>query len=442
MASLPTYPRASHRSRSPRIERLEDRLALTAGPTVIDFEVGGTQWTTQFESYLVANSQGTLGYRVPTGSASQLKSLPWKNIDTFIVTFNEDVDVRSEHLSISGIGAASFSIQQFHYDVSTHRATWTLASPLASNSYLVEIDGDGVSPVRNLHGAALDGEWAASASTFPSGNSVAGGDFSFAFRVLIGDANQTNTVDSYDSYNASLKNGLTTSSVGYSPLYDFNGSGDHSSADASDAYSRMWSTYPPGSPVGTSNDAPTNLGGGYFYIAPSTVDLAIDLWDQFSDAETADSALTYQIISSSSDSVWSSKSINATSGTLGLVPAVNSSGRSVLIIRATDSQGQFTDAKFVVDVGNKFGVPSLYFSIEETQYDQWTITGTVTDDGPREGLLVTFAGAVNCSARVDSLGRFTIVVILEADDWADVIGWVYDWDGGRSDPYIKFAGYA
>ena len=442
MASVHTSRHASLRSRSPRIEHLEDRLALTAGPTVIDFEVSSTQWTTQFEDHLSASSQGTLGYRVPTGSASQLKSLPWKNVDTLIVTFSEDVDVRREHLSISGIGVTSFTVQQFHYDISTHRATWTLTSPLASNSYSVEIDGDGVSPVKNLQGAPLDGEWTTSTDTFPSGNSSAGGDFSFAFRVLVGDANQTNTVDYYDYYNAGLKTGLTTASAGYSALYDFNGSGDHSSADASDAYSRMWSTYPSGSPVGTSNDAPTNRGGGYFYIAPSTVDLAIDLWDQFSDAETVDPALTYQIISSSSDSVWSSKSINATSGTLDLVPAANSSGRSVLIVRATDSQGQFTDAMFVVDVGNKFGVPSLYFSIEETQYDQWTITGTVTDDGPREGLLVTFAGAVNCSARVDSLGRFTIVVILEADDWADVIGWVYDWDGGRSDPYIKFAGYA
>ena len=442
MVSQLNNPYARGLSRSPRLEHLEERLAFSTAPTVTDFEVGSTQWTTQFETYLVAQSQGTLGYRVPTGSAAQLKSLPWKNIDTLIVTFSEDVDVRREHLSISGVNATSFAVDQFSYDVDSHRATWILSAPLGSNSYFLEIDGDGVSPVRNLQGATLDGDWTTSANTFPSGNSAAGGDFGFAFRVLIGDANQTNTVDYYDSYNASIKNGLTTSSVGYSPLYDFNGSGDHSSADASDAYSRMWATYPSGAPVGVSNDAPTSRGGGYYCLDPSEVDLAINLWEQFSDAETSDSALTYQLVSTSNSSMWSSQTINATAGTLNLSATSNAVGRSVIVIRAIDSQGQYTDVRMVIDVGGTVGTPFLDFAIDRIAGNQWEITGMVVDDEATEGLLVTFSGAVNCSARVDSMGCFLITVDVEIEDWGDIIGWVYDWNGGRSNLDIDLVGFS
>lgn len=426
--------------RSPRFESLEDRLPLTASPTVVDFEVSSTQWTTQFNDYLVTHSLGTDGYRVPTGSASQIKSLPWKNIDTLIVTFNEDVDVRRDHLSISGVSATNFTIQQFSYDVDSHRATWVFSAPLGPNSYSVEVDGDGVSPVKNLGGATLDGEWTTSTSTYPSGNAVAGGDFTFAFRVLIGDANQSSTVDYYDYYGAVAKNGLTTASTGYSPLYDFNGSGDHTSTDASEASSRMWATYQSGTPVGATNDAPTSRGGGYYRLAPSVADLAINLWDQFADAETSDSTLTYQVTSTSNGSLWSSQSINNTTGKLNLTASTSASGRSVIVVRATDSQGQFTDARYVVDVGNAFGIPSIEFSINSSEANLWEITGTVTDDGPLEGLLVRFSGAVSCSTRVDSMGSFSIFVHVPIEEWGDVFGMVYDWDGGLSNVDVDFVG--
>ena len=434
--------RARRLGRLPRFEFLEIRLPLTANPTVVDFEVGGTQWTTQFKDYLVAHSLGTHGYRVPTGSASQIKSLPWKNIDTIVVAFSDDVDVRCDHLSLSGVNATNFSIQQFSYDVASHRATWIFSAPLAPNSYSVEIDGDGVAPVKNLYGAALDGEWTTSASTFPSGNAAAGGDFTFAFRVLVGDANQSNTVDYYDYLNAVAKNGLTTTSTGYAPLYDFNGSGDHSTADANEASSRMWAAYPSGTPVGTSNDAPTSRGGGYFRLALNEADLAINLWDQFADAETSDSAIAYQVMSTSSGSLWSSQSINATTGRLNLTKAPSALGRSVVVVRATDAQGQFTDARFVIDVGSSFGIPDLAFSIENVGENMWEIAGTVEDDGPLAGLLVRFTGAVSCCTRVDSTGYFSIVVTAAIEDWGNVIGLVYDWDGGLSDAYVDFVGFS
>lgn len=434
--------RARRFGRSPRFESLEDRLPLTASPTVVDFEVSSTQWTTQFNDYLIAHSLGTHGYRVPTGSASQIKSLPWKNVDTLVVTFSEDVDVRRDHLSISGVSATNFAIQQFSYDVDSHRATWVLSAPLGPNSYSVEIDGDGVAPVKNLHGATLDGEWTTSTSAFPSGNAVAGGDFTFAFRVLIGDANQSNTVDYYDYYGAVSRNGMTTTSTGYSPLYDFNGSGNHSTADSSEAYSRMWATYPAGTPVGATNDAPTTRGGDYFYLDPSDVDLAINLWDHFADAETTDSALTYQVMSLSNSSLWSSQSIDAATGALNLAATTNALGRSVVVVRATDSQGQFTDSKFVIDVGSTFDVPCLEFSIENIGENAWQIEGTVSDDGPLEGLLVRFSGAITCSVRANSTGFFSFVVSVELEDWGSVTGFVYDLDGGLSEECVDFVGFS
>ncbi len=426
--------------RGRRFESLEERLPLTAGPTVVDFEVGSSQWSSQFTDFLVTSSLGTEGYRVPTGSAAQLSSLPWSNIDTFTVRFSEDVNVRASHLSLTGVNATNFQIQQFAYDAETYTASWTLSAPLAKNSYFLEIDGDGVSPVVDLQGMAVDGEWTTSSSVYPSGNSVAGGDFSFAFRVLPGDVNQNSGVDYFDYSTAVAKVGLTTGSSGYSALIDLDGSGSHTSADASGISARMWTSYPSGSPIGSSNDAPSTSSGGYYRISGGGASVAISLWDDFADAENSDSQLSYQLLSTTNSSLWSSQSINTTNGELQLTAAVSVVGRSTLVVRATDASGQFVDSRYVVDVGSGVSLPGLSYTITSTDEDMWRVAGYVWDDGLLEGLLVEFTGAINRYARVETDGSFEILLTAIEEDWGDVAGLVHDWDGAASDDVYRYLG--
>lgn len=427
--------RSSPLSPSLRFESLEERLPLTAGPMVIDFEVGSTQWNSQYADYLTDNSLGSHGYRLPVGSTSQLKSLPWTNIDQLIVKFNEDVDVLASHLSLTGVNATNFQIQHFSYDPRTFTATWTLSAALAKNSYLLKIDGDGLSPVKSRSGQALDGEWTTSSDVYPSGNGGAGGDFAFSFRVLPGDVNQNNSVEYYDYYASTSKNGLTTTSTGFSPLIDVNGSGSHTSADSTEIMSRLWNSYPSGSPVGAANDAPSTRGGGYHHLNVNAVDLAIDLWDDFADAETADSQLNYQILSTSNSSLWASKSINASTGQLVVVPATNAIGRSIVTVRATDSTGQFIDSKYVIDLGRVNAAPSLVYTITSTSLDNFRVAGMVTDDGLLEGLMVEFSGAVGGRAWVAADGSFEFTVIAGWEDWGEAVGIVHDYEGEISNEY-------
>ena len=103
----------------------------TVSPAVESVLVKGTTWTDAFLDYLDAEGLGhpdvaRLGYRVPTGAA-QLDSLPWGNIDTITIVFDEDVVVAREDLTLAGINVAEYAVAEFSYDAATHAATWTLA---------------------------------------------------------------------------------------------------------------------------------------------------------------------------------------------------------------------------------------------------------------------------------------------------------------------------
>lgn len=422
-----------------RFESLEQRLALSTAPTVIDFEVDSTEWTAAFSTYLANNALGDGGYQVPTGSSAQLKSLPWYNLDVLRVTFSEDVNVRQHHLSLTGAGVANTSIAHFEYDPQTFTATWILSAALSKNSYLLKIEGDGMSPVRDLQGNALDGAWTTSTSTYPSGTGVAGSDFAFVFRVLPGDANQNNSVDYYDYYASTSKQGKTTQSIGYSAFVDVDGSGSQTTSDSTDIYSRLNSVYPSGSSAGQSNDAPSSAGRVSYSLA-SAVDLAISLWDDFQDDETSDAALTYELVSSTSPSLWSSYTVNAGTGVLKLVPIANAYGRSTLLVSATDAAGQKAFVTYTVDIGRTNLQPIFTYEIEAVGDDTFIVWGTVEDDGPVDGLIIQFQGAINERAWVRENGLFEFAVVLSEEEWNYVDAFVVDWQNLASDVVVRYAG--
>ncbi|BBO35655.1 dockerin type I repeat-containing protein [Lacipirellula parvula] len=425
-----------------RFESLEQRLALTGAPTVVDFEVGSTAWSSGFVEYLSDSHLGDGGYSVPVGSSSQMASLPWTNIDKLIFQFSEDVQILSSNLSLTGIGVAHVSVEKFEYDQLSLTATWTLSAALPKNGYRVELDGDGLLPVRDRNDNALDGEWTTSSSIYSSGNGVNGGDFAFEFRVLPGDVDQNGVVNSTDYSAATAGSGLTTASSGYAPLTDVDGSGSISAGDASLINAHLSQSHASGTPVGASDDAPSSKGWRAVNINANAADAAFDLWGDFADAETADSAITYTITSTSNGSIWSSQSINTVTGVLHMTPALNATGLSTIIVTATDSAGQTTFMKYVVDLGGVNQGPYVSFSsqLSVRDDDKVTITGLVTDDGDVEGLYVYFAGAISGKAYVnaDGIFQFTIVLHEEDSDWAYAI--VTDYFGSESNEYERWVG--
>ena len=248
-------PRLHHRIS--RVEQLDDRFMLSAAPTVTGVHVAGTQWSSAFVGYLQSHSLGDHGFRIPVGSSVQAKTLPWSNINQVIVSFSEDVLIHAADLSITGVNVPHLAFADFFYDAFTHVATWTLAQPLPTNVYRLDLDGDGSDRVIDLEGNALDGEWTNNSSVYASGNGVAGGDFEFTFKVLPGDVNQSNYVEYFDYYAANSRQGLSTTSSNYLAFADVNGSGTINSTDTQSILNALWATYPSGSPAGASGDAPS-----------------------------------------------------------------------------------------------------------------------------------------------------------------------------------------
>ncbi|MHB1034193.1 MAG: Ig-like domain-containing protein [Pirellulales bacterium] len=180
----------------------------TRPPAVANLVVGGSGWTGDFLADLnAANGQDIGGYSIPVGSGAQLAPLPWANIDQIRVVFSENVSVDKDDLALTGANTASYDLAgaTFSYDPATFTATWKLADALAADTLELRLNADTASPIQDIAGNRLDGEWTNPASpadtgtdTYPSGNGAAGGDFVFRFRVLPCDANQDGAVDIFD----------------------------------------------------------------------------------------------------------------------------------------------------------------------------------------------------------------------------------------------------
>ncbi|HEX6963714.1 MAG TPA: dockerin type I domain-containing protein [Lacipirellula sp.] len=422
-------------------EGLEQRLLLSgAPPAVTGVYVGSTEWSSAFYDYLAPQATTELGFQIPAGSTSQVKSLPWVNIDKIVIQFSEDVNIKVGDLSLSGISATAFPFEHFFYDAFTRVATWTLASPLTKNSYQIDLNGDGLDPVSDLQESVLDGEWTNNSDTFPSGNGVAGGDFQFNFKVMPGDVNQNAAVETMDVSAVNSRVGATTLSANYSPLADIDGDGVITSGDVQDVQSRLWSTYPSQGPVGLYNDAPSTTGGRAIAITDLLGNVGINLYDDFSDAETPDNQLTYEIVSNSDPSLFDDASIDPATGILNLNSAAGQSGRSTITVKATDSSGLWTTATYVVDVNYTNSRPWLDFEVRQVEGSTFEIVGYVLDDGVSpEGMIVNFSGAYVGRASVYPDGSFAFAVIIPPENWGNIYATVTDFQGSTSDLVIRTA---
>ena len=168
-------------------------------PTVTAVYVRGSTWNANYLSFLAANTTGSssiYGYAIPVGSGTaQLQTLPWRNLNQISIAFSETVSVAQAQFAMVG-SVGSYSVSGFSYNAADHVATWSLSAAIGPDKLYVALPGSGTSPVTDLAGNTLDGEWSnptsygqgGATSSFPSGNGTAGGNFAFRFDVLPGDS--------------------------------------------------------------------------------------------------------------------------------------------------------------------------------------------------------------------------------------------------------------
>ncbi len=111
-----------------------------------------------------------------------------------------------------------------------------------------------------------------------------------------------------------------------------------------------------GSPEG--NVAPITNGIANVTVPEGAANTIINLFDVFADAEDPDTALTYEIISNTTPTLFDSIAIDPATGTMTLdYPAVGT-GSSIITVRATDTEGLSVDTAFTVTVDSVAPPPS------------------------------------------------------------------------------------
>jgi hypothetical protein len=401
--------------RSCHFESLERRDLLTGvAPRVVAVEVSSTAWSPDFVNAVRGTNQYSVGYPIPVGSAAQLNSLTWKNIDQIILRFDKDVDIDEADLSLSGVNTISYAFSKFHYDPIGHVAIWTLTAPLNKDRVQIDLDTNGAKPVSDLDGNVLDGEWTNKVSTI-SGNGTAGGDFQFQFNVLPTDCDNTGRITTVDYSLIYNLTGKLLGTAGYVASRDIDGNGSIDIGDWLEAVLRFNDQRPPGSPTGTGDDAPTTSGFGLVNITDDAVDVAISLLSGFNDAESGSNGLTYSIASNSNPELFDSLSIDSASHSLVMNAADGASGRATIEITATDPSGLSTTAIVTVDVNRENQPPVITdFLVVHVDYDTYVVSGRVSDpDDDVSNFIVQFTGAFNMRAAVDDTGNFLFATIID-----------------------------
>ncbi len=411
--SAQTNRHSAQTRRCLRLELLEHRYLLSH-PAVAAVNVAGTNWAANFVSCLESSGLGSGGYAIPVGSSAQLQTLPWTNINQIRIKFSEDVVIVAADLSISGVNHTAYAFSNFSYDPNTCTATWTLAAPIAKDKLMLDLDADGMAPVRSVStGDALDGAWTDCQSTYNSGNGQGGTDFQFRFNALPGDVDGSTSVNVIDATLVYQKVGKNAGDVGYNVRYDVDGSGAITSSDVTAIQSKITSVLPSGDPVGMTDDAPTTGGIPDVSVATNTADYVLSLPSFFADAETAADELVYSIVNNTNASLFNSLNIDS-SGNLDLDFAASTKGNAMLTIRATDAAGLIVDTTLAVHVSDAPTIGNFYCINEISNF--WTLTGTVTDnDDPVEGDVVTFGGVLagyHLTTTVGADGVFSLTVEL------------------------------
>ncbi|MGN6507140.1 MAG: PKD domain-containing protein, partial [Tepidisphaeraceae bacterium] len=178
------------------------QVVVPPPPQVTAVTVAGTNWNSSFLSYLTTHHLGTNGYAIPS-DPTQASPLPWNNIDTIRLTFDQSVNVGIGDLVLQGVRIPAYAIKSFSYDSTSATASWTLNGPI---------------PADRLH---LD----LAQSVGNDVNGTLGSDFVFDFNVLPGDVARAPSVLANSLLLVRNAQFATTASTAYSIFYDINANG-------------------------------------------------------------------------------------------------------------------------------------------------------------------------------------------------------------------------
>ena len=197
--------------------------------------------------------------------ASQLTVLPWTNINTISVQFNENVNIDASLLAtiLSGnSSAATPPVDTVTYNSTAFVATFTLGSTLTADTYMLTIPTGSVTDSlgADLDGAFINHSSTATGQSFPSGNSNgvdSNSDFNFLFDVLPGAVTQAPIVSSTDFTkirDQTLEGPTVTTGnlLPFSPYADVNGSSLIISTQVTLVRNALLSTLPTGTPPSPS----------------------------------------------------------------------------------------------------------------------------------------------------------------------------------------------
>jgi hypothetical protein len=415
------------------VEVLERRELLSAvPPTVVDVEVASSQWSSAFVEFLQSQSLGQQGYSIPVGTPLQSCSLTWTGIDQIIIQFSEDVRVDAEDLSLSGINTTAYEFSDFRYDfdydLDIYVATWTLTAPVFIDRLQIDLNGDGLDPVRNLANVALDGTWVNGSSQYQSGGTTAGVDFQFTFNVLPADIDNSGSVGHFDYRFIYQSRGSDTEDSRYVVFRDIDGDGYIDSVDWQVPVSLSGQTLPSGLPAGVSNDAPTTKGLNAAEIPVGAQDVALSLLYGFDDAEDGAGGLEYSIVDFENEALLGGSYIDTNSNELVLNAAAGINGRTSLTIRATDSGGLFVDTVIMIDVGLQNAVPAIQAYAGLLAGFDWYIVGQLVDfDDAAENFIMELTGAVTQRFLVQEDGQFECVITVPSTT-TDYTVYLTTWD--------------
>jgi hypothetical protein len=220
------------------------RARTGTAPRVTGVQVAGTGWTQAFLDHLASQGLGDGGYRVPAGGSQQMLPMPWTNVNQIRFVFDEDVSVEQGDLEVFGVNEATYAFEAFSYDAASHAATWTFRDDLSPDKLLAALSPD----VSDAWGVALDGEWTNGDSSYPSGDGLPGGDFSFRLDVLPGDVDQSGYVNILDTIGVRNRQFQNAGDAMYSRMHDVDGNAAVNILDTIKVRNRQFTTLPDGEP--------------------------------------------------------------------------------------------------------------------------------------------------------------------------------------------------
>lgn len=107
------------------------------------------------------------------------------------------------------------------------------------------------------------------------------------------------------------------------------------------------------------NDKPTTSGISDVTNLEDTANRVINLFSSFDDLEDPDASLTYEELSNTNPAIFTSTIVDGVAGTFTMNYEPDANGSSVITIRVTDTQGEFVDESFTVNLTSVNDEPSF-----------------------------------------------------------------------------------